>query len=320
MKKAIITGSTGFIGSAFVKFLVAKGIDVLAIGRKDLNDISKIRRKRIKDATYLNLDMKNISQLSEKISEIKWSIGDDCVFFNLAWGGETNLSDLNIQSQMLNVAWCVNALEVSEKIGCSRFIQVGTMEEAFTHKYLKLDHHKNDQYNRHVIYSVAKIAAKYALKLKASNMNIDYIYVLHSHVMGEDDDKDSFLQVTLQKLVNGDDLIFSSGEQFFDVISLADCSLGYYLICQKGKSDEEYWVGSGNPRKLREYVEKMFNLFPSKKEMQFGKLPYNDIILEKEDFSIANLEADTGYKPIMTFEETVKELHESLFGVSDANK
>ena len=109
MKKAIITGSTGFIGSAFVEFLVSKGIDVLAIGRKDLNDVSKIRRKRIKDATYLNLDMKNISKLSEKISEIKWSVGDDCVFFNLAWGGETKLSDLNIHSQMQNVAWCVNA-------------------------------------------------------------------------------------------------------------------------------------------------------------------------------------------------------------------
>ena len=54
MKKAIITGSTGFIGSAFVEFLVAKGIDVLAIGRKDLNDISKIRRKRIKAATLRN--------------------------------------------------------------------------------------------------------------------------------------------------------------------------------------------------------------------------------------------------------------------------
>ena len=313
MKKAIITGSTGFIGSAFVEFLVSKGIDVLAIGRKDLNDVSKIRRKRIKDATYLNLDMKNISKLSEKISEIKWSVGDDCVFFNLAWGGETKLSDLNIHSQMQNVAWCVNALETSEKIGCSRFIQVGTMEEAFTHKYIKLDHHKNDQYNRHVIYSVAKIAAKYALKLKASNMGIDYIYVLHSHVMGEDDDKDSFLQVTLQKLVNGDDLVFSSGEQFFDVISLSDCSLGYYLICEKGKSDEENWVGSGNPRKLREYVERMFELFPSKKKMEFGKLPYNDIILEKEDFSIANLADHTGYKPLMTYEKTVKELHDSLF-------
>ena len=66
MKKAIITGSTGFIGSEFVEFLVSNGIDVLAIGRKDLNDISKIRRNRIKDATYLNLDMKNITNLKAK--------------------------------------------------------------------------------------------------------------------------------------------------------------------------------------------------------------------------------------------------------------
>jgi nucleoside-diphosphate-sugar epimerase len=69
--------------------------------------------------------------------------------------------------------------------------------------------------------------------------------------MGEDDDKDSFLQVTLQKLINGEDLIFSSGEQIFDVISLEDCARGYYLICEKGIPGEEYWVGSGEPKKLR---------------------------------------------------------------------
>lgn len=319
MKKAIVSGSTGFIGSAFVQFLVSKGIDVLAIGRKDLNNVSQIRRNRIKDATYLQIDMKDISNLESKISKIKWNVGDDCVFFNLAWGGESKLSDLNVHAQMANVAWSLNALEISENIGCKRFIQVGTMEEAFTHKYIKLDHNKNNQYNRHVIYSVAKIAAKYALKLKASNMNIDYIYVLHSHVMGEDDDKDSFLQVTLQKLVNAEDLIFSSGEQFFDVISLSDCSMGYYLICQKGKPNEEYWVGSGNPRKLREYVERMYKLFPSKKEMQFGRLPYNDIILEEEDFSIANLKDHTGYRPLMTYEETVLDLHNSLLKDSHNN-
>ena len=74
------------------------------------------------------------------------------------------------------------ALEIASKIGCSRFIQVGTMEEAFTYKYLELDHCKDNQYNRHVIYSVAKIAAKYALKIKASQLGMDYIYVLHSHV------------------------------------------------------------------------------------------------------------------------------------------
>ena len=66
MKKAIVTGSTGFIGSAFVQFLVSKGIDVLAIGRKDLNDVSQIRRNRIKDSTYLKIDMRDITSLEKK--------------------------------------------------------------------------------------------------------------------------------------------------------------------------------------------------------------------------------------------------------------
>ena len=108
------------------------------------------------------------------------------------------------------------------------------MEEAFTHKYLELDHRNNDEFNRHVIYSIAKISAKHALTVKASEIGMDFIYVLHSHVMGPDDDKDSFLQVTLRKLIDGDELVFSSGMQYFDVISTKDCTRGYFLICTKG--------------------------------------------------------------------------------------
>ena len=312
MKKAIVTGATGFIGSAFVEYLIKKDIEVLALGRKEVAEISDARWRKIKSAEYLKLDMNEISLLGESMSGMGWEVGDDCVFFNLAWGGESGLSDLNVAAQMRNVVWSVSALEVASKIGCSRFIQVGTMEEAFTQKYLELDHCKDNQYNRHVIYSVAKMAAKYALKIKASQLGMDFIYVLHSHVMSPDDDKNSFLQVTLQKLIRGDELIFSTGEQYFDVISASDCSLGYYRICQKGRPGEEYWVGSGDPRRLREYVERMYDLFPSGAEMQFGKMPYNDIVLDKEAFSIANLVEDTGYKPTMTYEQTVKDLHDYL--------
>ena len=313
MRQAIVTGATGFIGSEFIKSLTDKGIDVIALGRKPISEVVKTRKDKLASANYINLDMREISKLHEKLNEISWSVGPECIFFNLAWGGINGLSDLDIEAQMQNVSWSVNALVKSVEIGCSRFIQVGTMEEAFTYKYFELDHNKNNEYNRHVIYSTAKIAAKNALALKASNLDIDYIYVLHSHVMGEYDEKDSFLQVTLQKLVQGDELIFSSGEQTFDVISLEDCALGYYLICNKGISNQEYWVGSGDPRKLREYVERMYNIFPSDKKMQFGELPYNDIILSKDDFSIDNLVMDTGYKPNQTYEQTVTNLHKSLF-------
>ncbi|WP_159784567.1 NAD-dependent epimerase/dehydratase family protein [Sodalinema gerasimenkoae] len=312
MKKAIVTGATGFIGSVFVAYLMKSGIEVLALGRKSLNEVSDRERKRLAGAAYLRLDMNEIALLSKELSGIGWNVGDDCIFFNLAWGGVNGLSDLNIEAQMKNVIWSVSALDTASRIGCRRFIQVGTMEEAFTYKYLDLDHNTSNKYNRHVIYSVAKIAAKRALKIKASQIGIEFIYVLHSHVMGPNDTKDSFLQVTLQKLIKGDDLIFSTGEQYFDVISVKDCVYGYYLIGQRGVPGSEYWVGSGDPRRLREYVERMYRLFPSGQEMQFGKLPYNDIVLNKEDFSIKLLAEHTGYAPTMTYEETVKELYDSL--------
>ena len=312
MKKAIVTGATGFIGSAFVEYLVKRNIEVLALGRKTLEEVPVARRNKLEGAHYLKLDMREIHILEDTLPKLEWKAGSNCVFFNLAWGGERTLSDLNVAAQMRNVAWSVSALETAKIIGCTRFIQCGTMEEAFTEKYLDLDHHKNNQHNRHVIYSVAKMVARSALKIKASQLDMDFIYVLHSHVMGPNDDKDSFLQVTLQKLIRCEELIFSTGEQYFDVVSVDDCSLGYYLICQKGKPGETYWVGSGDPRRLREYVERMYRLFPSGKEMQFGRLPYKDIVLEKEVFSIASLVEDTGYLPKMTYEQTVQTLHSHL--------
>tara|TARA_Y100001968_G_C19344088_1_gene711115 strand:+ start:264 stop:1214 length:951 start_codon:yes stop_codon:yes gene_type:complete len=309
MKKAIVTGSTGFIGSVFVEYLTNKGIEVLALGRRNLKDLSKRRRTKILKATYLQIDMEKINNLNESIKSIGWDPGTECIFFNLAWGGEDRLSDLKIKAQMNNISWSVSALYSAVDIGCKSFIQVGTMEEAFTDKYLDLDYKKDSQYNRHVIYSVAKISAKYALQVLSSQLKIDFIYVLHSHVMGPDDDKDSFLQVTLNKLIKGEELIFSSGEQYFDVISAKDCAIGYYLICEKGKSGSEYWVGSGYPQRLRSYIERMYSLFPSGKALNFGQLPYNDIILKPEDFSILNLTRDTGYLPSMSYEDTVIELY-----------
>ena len=231
MKNIIVTGATGYIGSEFVRLLVSRGVKVIALGRKKYENISSFRKKSLKGAQYLTIDMNNIQVLEQNLKTKNISIGSDCIFFNLAWGGVEKLSDLHIENQLINVIWNEKALDVAHRIGCKKFIQVGTMEEAFTYKYLKLDYRHNSEYNRHVIYSVAKIAAKNTLDIKSSLLGIDYNYVLHSHVMGPDDDKDSFLQVTLQKLINNDDLIFSTGEQIFDVISKRDCAEGYFLIC-----------------------------------------------------------------------------------------
>jgi len=148
MKKAIVTGATGFIGSAFVEYLTDRRIDVLALGRKSLDDVAPAKCRMLQSACYLKVDMSEIARLDDALSSLGWEAGDDCVFFNLAWGGASGLSDLDVAAQLKNVAWSVAALEVARMIGCERFIQVGTMEEAFTEKYLELDRHQHKQHNR----------------------------------------------------------------------------------------------------------------------------------------------------------------------------
>ena len=57
----------------------------------------------------------------------------------------------------------------------------------------------------------------------------------------------------------------------------------------------------------------MYRLFPSGKALQFGSLPFNDIIVDKKDFSIDLLFNHTGYKPKISFEQTVQKLYKSMF-------
>lgn len=313
MNQIILTGASGFIGAWFSYYLSQRGVDVIALGRKPLASLSNRQKEKLTGSNYFELPMDKINNLRNLILERNIPLSEDLLFFNLAWGGFDRLSDLNIEAQIRNVSWSVSALESAKSVGCKRFIQVGTMEEAFTKTYLDLDYKKSTYYNRHLIYSAAKIAAKRAVKVRARQIGVEINYVLHSHVMGPDDNKDSVLQETLKKIAQGDDLVFSSGEQLFDVISVDDCCLGYHLICERGVPGSEYWVGSGDPRCLRNYIERMYNLYPSTKPLEFGKLSYNDVHLCEDVFSIEALSADTGFKPQRSYEEAVHILYKSLF-------
>lgn len=313
MKQAIITGGAGFIGSFLTHYMLNQGIAVLAIGRSNYHDISPERRKLIDGAHYLSLDLSNIRLLPQRIEEVGFSIHEGCVFFNLAWSGSGGLSDCDVSAQMHNVSYSLHAFEVASQLGCHRFLHIGTIEEFFAKEYFNLDFQRCSDYNRHLVYATAKIISKDFLKLHWQYFNeVDLLFLNNGHVMGPLDDRDSFLGVTLQKIIDGDDLLFTTGEQYFDCISVYDVARAYFHVAVSGINGKEYWVGSEQPRKLRSYVEEMYALYPSEKPMQFGALPYNDRPLDPSSFCSGELFADTGFKPQNSYSETVANLYDFL--------
>lgn len=312
MKEAIITGATGFMGSRLARMLLGNNYKVIALGRKDWKEVDKLRLKEHKNLSYIKVDMKDILSLPSLLKEAKIKLDNDCVFYHFAWGGKDGLSNLKPQEQYLNVGWALNSLKIASELKIRRYIYFQTMETAFAKAYLPLDFHTSDAFNRHVVYALAKKCAQDFLKAAAHLYDIDLIIATSSHITGANDYRDTFLKVTLQKLIDKKAIEMTSGEQTFDSVSSSDCARALINIALKGKQKSEYWIGSGSARKLKEYVEIMAKLFPSGEKIEFGKIKYSDVKLEKSVFSPEKLELDTGFKCKESFEESVKNLYEWL--------
>ena len=87
MKSAIISGSNGLIGSAVSNYFQENGIKTIRLGRKLMPPNEK------KNDTYIQIEMRNISNLKNLLKKFNIKIGSECVFFNFAWSGDAKLTD-----------------------------------------------------------------------------------------------------------------------------------------------------------------------------------------------------------------------------------
>ena len=165
MKKAILTGATGLIGSSVAKYLANNGIEVLCLGRNVLNKTEINDLFGAKNITYLALDMENILSLMDEALNINWIPGDSCVFFNFAWQGIDKLTDGKFIDQIINVTNCSNAVLSAKKLGCHKFVNAGSIEETFAESFLK-DQSKNKSYNStQSNYALSKLASRDMCKM-----------------------------------------------------------------------------------------------------------------------------------------------------------
>ena len=309
--KAIVSGASGFVGSRLVSELIKNGYEVIAIGRRKIKLLSNYRRQLLVNSIYLDCNLNNLDYLEKTLSNLKFFGKDLHFFFHLAWGGNSGLSDMDVGSQSQNIEYTLNSFKLAAKLKAKRYIFGGTMEEFFAERYTNLDYKIDKLFNRHVVYALAKISARQGLKLLYKKKDPEILFVTSSHVMGPGDDRDSFLQVALTNILKGKNIKMSSGKQNFDVVNVIDCAKAYLSVAKYGTFGSSYWIGSGKPRKLKFYIEKMNKIF-SRVKIYYGAIPYNDVILDKRIFCTKKLFKDTKFEPIYSFSNTAQQVAEYL--------
>lgn len=291
MKKALVTGANGFIGSLLVNKLIENEVEVIAADLQGHND--KVSSK----ARFVDFDMHHFEKLKDKITD-----RDIDVIFHMAWAGSSGDARGDYALQLDNVKCTCNAVEIASQMNIKRFVGAGTIKQMDCLVYASKDGSSPNQIHN---YGAAKIATQFMSKAIANERNIEHIWCLFPSVYGVGDTTTNFINITLHKMLSGDVLDFTDGQQNCDFVYITDMIHGLFLCGEYGKANSSYYIGSGKARILKEYIEIMRNAVNLECKIYMGKIPFSGISLPIEMYSCKNISADTGYSPKITFESGI---------------
>lgn len=295
MKKAIVTGANGFVGSALMRELSDRQVPVAAVIRNAGSDISSIQD--IPGVEIVYCDMERLDQLSGKIPH------DADVFYHLAWMGAGGPARGNYELQLKNVHWMLDAVRAAAAAGCKRFIGAGALAELDVNAYTPVS---GSTPNIVSIYGAAKIAAHYMSKAECNRLGVEHVWARLSNIYGVGDHTSNFINFASKTMLTGQPANFTAGEQLYDFTYVDDIARGLYCLGESGKGNYTYYIGSSHPKKLKEFISAIRDEIDSAIPLNLGAVPFHGTTHEASAFDCSLLTRDTGYQPQVPFSQGIK--------------
>lgn len=302
IKRAVITGAAGMIGAALAQECTAAGEEVLAICHRG-SPKNEILRK-VPGVEVLEADLEEYAGLAGKHWEKKYDS-----FYHLAWAGTTGWARNDMFLQADNIRYTLDAVNMAESMGCKTFVGTGSQAE-----YGRCQESLRPMTPAfpETGYGMAKLCAGQMSRHSCAQKGIRHIWARILSVYGPHGSQD-MITVALQKLLRGEHVSLTAGEQIWDYLYSEDAATALRLMAEKGVSGKTYVLAQGQPRPLREYMETLYRTVcgeTARKERRvgtigIGELPYQEGQLMTLAGDIAELSRDTGFSPRYSFEEGV---------------
>lgn len=293
MNKAIVTGASGFIGKQLINELLSRNVKIVALDIR-FDDVLL----QNKDITCINCKDKNPFDLQNELADLKAD-----TFFHLAWAGTSGALRADYTVQLNNVKLACDYVSVSSKIGCKRFVYASSINEMETYEYLQSD---DINPSGGYIYGTGKLAAHLMCEVVAKQNGIDFIPVIITNIYGAGEKSARLINTSIRQLLNKEHCSFTEGKQTYDFIYITDAITSIVEVADKGKAFNRYYIGSGNPKPLREFLQEMKDVVDSSAELGLGDLPFNGIDISYKQFKLKKVEEDTGYKNKISFKDGIK--------------
>ena len=290
--KVIITGANGFVGSSLVDRLTANGIEVLAI---DMS-FSRLNFKESSLVSTIESDLQDIDKLQRDIGVKQYDL-----FYNFAWRGVNGPDKAKYDIQINNIIISLRCAELAKRLGCIKYLCAGTIAEIAVESlpFLK-------KTNPSMMYASAKYCNHIMLENYCKNIDLDFIWMQFSNVFGPNNKTGNIVSYTLTQLKQNLAATFGPAEQPYDLIYIDDLIEAVYRLGINYTSKNFYFIGSGYPMILKDYLFKIGHAFGKPHLIQIGVREDDNIKYCFEKMDVSNLVKDIGEYTSGTFDDLIK--------------
>ena len=294
-KNILITGATGMIGSAIVREALKLDYEITCIVRKTSSRIANIPQNEHVHIVDCSITDYATLKLAEKYD----------IFMHLAWNKTSVGGRDDVDCQMKNIHYTLDAVHLAKRCGCSVFIGAGSQAE-YGMQTVPLT--PELPVNPESGYGIAKYSAGKLAALLCKQLGMRFNWMRILSVYGPNDGENTLISYVIRELKAGRSPELTKCEQIWDYLHCDDAARAFLAIAEKGVDGKFYPLGSGKGKKLSEYIEDIRNEINPAVELGFGKkeyYPHQPMYLVAD---VSELEKDTGWRNYVDFKAIRDEL------------
>ena len=271
MKKVIVTGGLGFIGSNLIKILNQKKFFIINIDKISYASNKNNIPNNIKNYKFYKENINNKDFIVKILKKYKPSL-----IFNLA--AETHVDKSIdgpksfINSNILGVFNLLEAIRIYKKK--IKLIHIST-DEVYG-DINKLSSKENDAYNPSSPYSASKACGDLLIKSYIKTYNIPAIITNCCNNYGPNQYPEKLIPTIIYKIIRNETIpIYGNGKNVREWMHVNDHCEALIKIAIKGKIGESYNIGSGVKIQNIELMNKIISIFKKINTNQKNKINFH---------------------------------------------
>jgi len=309
MKKILVTGGAGFIGSHVVDLFVSQGYEVVII-----DDLSTGRASNLNPAAkFYQMDIR-----SPQVREVFEAEKPDYVSHHAAQMDVRRSVAQPLFDADINILGSINIIECAKEFKIKRFVYISTGGAVYGDPE-KLPCDEAHPINPICQYGASKHTIEHYLYMYYMNYGMNYTVLRYPNVFGPRQDphgEAGVVAIFTGKMLAGEQVMINGdGNQTRDFVYVGDCARANLLALTMDHQPGIYNLGWGRPTSINNICFVLVNITGYTLPVQYGPAKVGETRHIYLDAS--KVKRDLGWAPTITLEEGLEKTV-AYFKISEA--